>query len=147
MASNDPLDQPLLWANYLAESSDLDGLVQGIEISLTLAQTERMKAFDLTLSNTPLEACSNHTFASTDYWACAVRQNTKPENHQAGSCKMGPASDPLAVVDNQLRVHGIQGLSVADASIMPQVTPVFNVYDESSLIIDDTKNTEVKNGP
>lgn len=50
-----------------------------------------------------------------------MRQETGPENHQAGSCKMGPASDPMAVVDPLLRVHGIKGLRVADTSIMPQV--------------------------
>lgn len=122
MASSNPLDLPSFWGNYLSESSDLDGLVAGIELTLTLAQTEALQAFNATLSNTALEACSDYTFASTDYWACAVRQNTKPENHQAGSCKMGPSSDPLAVVDPQLRVHGIKGLRVADASVMPQVT-------------------------
>ena len=42
--------------------------------------------------------------------------------HPSCSCKMGPASDPLAVVDAQLRVHGIEGLRIADASIMPNIT-------------------------
>jgi choline dehydrogenase-like flavoprotein len=45
-----------------------------------------------------------------------------PENHQAGSCKMGPLRDPLAVVDHELRVHGIRNLRVIDTSIMPMVT-------------------------
>jgi len=42
--------------------------------------------------------------------------------HPAGSCKMGPASDPDSVVDSEGRVHGIEGLHIADASIMPAVT-------------------------
>lgn len=43
-------------------------------------------------------------------------------NHQAGSCKMGPDSDPMAVVDHELRVKGVSGVRVADASVMPQAT-------------------------
>lgn len=58
-------------------------------------------------------------FDSDDYWQCAVRYYTGPENHQAGSCKMGPPSDRLAVVDPKLQVYGIDGLRVMDASIMP----------------------------
>ena len=42
--------------------------------------------------------------------------------HLAGTCRMGPATDPEAVVDDRLRVHGIEGLRVADASIMPTIT-------------------------
>lgn len=60
-----------------------------------------------------------------EYWDCQFRYLTRPENHQAGTCKMGPASNPLAVVDPGLRVHGVQGLRVADASIMPQVSIIF----------------------
>ena len=41
--------------------------------------------------------------------------------HPAGTCRMGPATDPTAVVDDQLRVHGIEGLRVVDASIMPMM--------------------------
>ena len=49
-----------------------------------------------------------------------VRKNAETTYHPVGTCKMG--SDPMAVVDDQLRVHGMQGLRVADASIMPTLT-------------------------
>lgn len=51
-----------------------------------------------------------------------MRHNTAPGAHLAGSCKMGPNTDPMAVVDEQLRVKGVRGVRVADASIMPLVT-------------------------
>ena len=51
-----------------------------------------------------------------------LRDHADTEYHVCGTCKMGPESDPLAVVDAQLRVRGLAGLRVADASIMPQVT-------------------------
>jgi choline dehydrogenase len=49
-----------------------------------------------------------------------VRNNAETTYHPVGTCKMG--ADPMAVVDNELRVHGVQGLRVADASIMPTLT-------------------------
>ncbi|XP_046750944.1 glucose dehydrogenase [FAD, quinone]-like [Diprion similis] len=122
LASKDPFDQPVIWANYLSEPSDVQGLVEAIEMALRLTGTKALRAYNFTLTDTNIEACSDHTFASTEYWVCAIRQDTTVELHQGGSCKMGPASDPLAVVDPQLRVHGVTGLRVVDASIMPQVT-------------------------
>ena len=79
-------------------------------------------SYGFELDRTPCKNCEHLQFGSDSYWECAVKHDTNPENHQAGSCKMGPPSDPLAVVDNELRVKGIQGVRVADTSIMPQVT-------------------------
>ena len=69
-----------------------------------------------------MPGCENLAFGCDAYWECAVRRQTGPENHQAGSCRMGPPDDPGAVVDPQLRVHGIDRLRVIDASVMPVVT-------------------------
>lgn len=101
---------------------DVTILVEGIQIALSLANTSAMAKYNMTLNHSPLPACSRYPYLSKQYWACAVRQDTGPENHQAGSCKMGPHNDPMAVVDNRLRVYGIRNLRVADASIMPQVS-------------------------
>lgn len=122
LASNDPLAKPIIWGNYLSDPMDVTILVEGIEIALSLANTSAMAKYNMTLNNSPLSACAGYPFPSKEYWACAVRQDTGPENHQAGSCKMGPPNDPMAVVDNRLKVYGIKNLRVADTSIMPQVT-------------------------
>ena len=121
LATNDPLAKPIIHGNYLNDPLDMAILLEGIQIALSFGNTTAMAKYNMTLSNQPLSACSQYLFLSNDYWRCAMRQDTGPENHQAGSCKMGPASDPMAVVDPLLRVHGIKGLRVADTSIMPQV--------------------------
>lgn len=121
LASKDPLEYPTIWMNYLGESEDVDRLVEGIKLALALAETEAMKSNNFTLSATPVAACSDYKFATTEYWRCAVHQSAQPEHHHVGTCKMGPKTDPMAVVDPRLRVYGIKGLRVADASIMPMV--------------------------
>jgi len=100
---------------------DVKILVEGIEIALSLANTSAMAKYNMVLSNQPSPKCSQYPYLSKKYWACVVHQDTGPENHQAGSCKMGPPNDPMAVVDNRLKVYGIRNLRVADASIMPEV--------------------------
>ncbi|XP_018046200.1 PREDICTED: glucose dehydrogenase [FAD, quinone]-like [Atta colombica] len=122
LASNNPLENPIIWGNYLSDPMDVKILVEGIEIALSLANTSAMAKYNMILSNQPLLECSQYPYLSKKYWACAVRQDTGPENHQAGSCKMGPLNDTMAVVDNRLKVYGIRNLRVADASIMPEVT-------------------------
>lgn len=123
-----------MWGNYLSDPLDVAILVEGIQIALSLANTSAMAKYNMTLSNRPLPACSQYPFLSKEYWACAVRQNTGPENHQAGSCKMGPLSDPLAVVDDRLRVHGIRNVRVADASVMPNVGIFCNRGNIASVV-------------
>ncbi|KYQ48074.1 Glucose dehydrogenase [acceptor] [Trachymyrmex zeteki] len=122
LASNNPLEKPLIWGNYLNDTMDVNILVEGIQIALSLANTSAMAKYNMTLNNQLLSNCSRYPYLSKQYWACAVRQDTGPENHQAGSCKMGLPNDPMAVVDNRLRVYGIRNLRVADTSIMPEVT-------------------------
>jgi len=63
----------------------------------------------------------SYHFGTDAFWMCQIRAETGPENHQSGTCKMGPSTDPNAVVDSELRVHGIPNIRVADASIFPIV--------------------------
>ncbi|XP_046629604.1 glucose dehydrogenase [FAD, quinone]-like [Neodiprion virginianus] len=121
LASKNVTALPVIWGNYLADYRDVEGLIEGINYTLTLSKMEAFKPYNLTLTNQPVAACSDYTFLTNEYWACAIRWSLSPQNHQVGSCKMGPPDDPTAVVDPKLRVYGINRLRVADASIMPQI--------------------------
>ncbi|XP_017890997.1 glucose dehydrogenase [FAD, quinone] [Ceratina calcarata] len=122
LRNNDPLSKPLIYPKYLSEPEDVAALVDAIKIGLRFGETDALKRYGFQLNRTPVKNCEHLKFGCDAYWECAVKHDTMPENHQAGSCKMGPPDDPLAVVDNQLRVRGVRGVRVADTSIMPKVT-------------------------
>lgn len=98
--------------------------IVGVRLAQKLATAPILKnKYGIRIDTTPEGDCDKkYQFDSDDYWDCAIRHGTGPENHQVGTCKMGPKSDPMAVVDPELQVHGINGLRVVDASVMPLVT-------------------------
>lgn len=122
LKDNNPLSHPAIYAKYLTHPDDVTTLIEGIKIAIKLTETNALKKYGFQLDKTPTKGCENLTFGCDEYWECAVRKETGPENHQGGSCRMGPAGDPGAVVDPELRVHGIDRLRVMDASIMPAIT-------------------------
>jgi choline dehydrogenase len=111
LRSADPLAPPAIQPNYLSENSDVQVLVKGIQLARQFAQT---KPFAMYCGS---EHCPGSEAQSDDALAAYVRRSAETVYHPAGTCKMG--NDAAAVVDNRLRVHGIQGLRVIDASIMP----------------------------
>ncbi|XP_071448090.1 glucose dehydrogenase [FAD, quinone] [Hetaerina americana] len=122
LRSADPWAHPLIQPRYLTHQEDVEKLVDGVKLAIRLSETDALKAFGLRLDTSKAPGCENFVFGSDEYWTCAVRYQTGPENHQAGSCKMGKDPANGAVVDAELRVHGVAGLRVMDASIMPAVT-------------------------
>ncbi|XP_067007795.2 glucose dehydrogenase [FAD, quinone] [Anabrus simplex] len=122
LRSSNPLEYPLIYANYLDDPSDIATLVSAVKIALRLADAKALRErYGLELDRTPVKGCENLTFGTDQYWECAIRYETSPENHQAGSCRMGREDDADAVVDPQLRVRGVRGVRVADASVIPVV--------------------------
>jgi choline dehydrogenase len=82
-----------------------------------------MKFVQRLASSTPLSEFFGELFSPNpkEDWEKFARSSYTSYYHGVGTCKMGPASDPMAVVDQQLRVHGVENLWVGDASIMPTV--------------------------
>ena len=73
------------------------------------------------LMDKPLPACRQFEFGIRDYWIYVVMKYTTFFSHVVGTCKMGPKSDPEAVVNERLKVYGIDSLRVVDAAIMPKI--------------------------
>jgi choline dehydrogenase len=112
LASADPTDAPILDPGYLSESADLDVLIEGLEmIREIMAQPSIARHVKLEIEFGP----SFKGQALRD----EVLNRATTVYHPVGSCRMGV--DDLAVVDPQLRVRGVEGLRVADASIMPTI--------------------------
>jgi len=143
LMSSNPLDPPLIHANYLTHPADMFTLLDAINFTLKLGNTRVLKeGFGFELDKTPIPSCiQKQPFGTDGYWKCYARTATVPENHQAGSCRMGPSSDQTAVVDPELKVYGLKNLRVIDASIMPVVVsgntnaPVIMIAEKGSDLI------------
>ncbi|KAH8394416.1 hypothetical protein KR222_005015 [Zaprionus bogoriensis] len=119
--SRDPLQQPKLIPNYFEHQRDIDTLVEGIKLAINVSNSQAFQRFGSRLHNIPLPGCEHLPFATDEYWACCLKQFTFTIYHPAGTCRMGPSHDDNAVVDPRLRVYGVSGLRVVDASIMPKI--------------------------
>jgi choline dehydrogenase len=113
LRSPNPLDPPLIQPNYLASDADMQVLVHGVTIARRLAQTNAFAPF---LGDPIQPGPAVRSEADIREY---IRGHASTVYHPVGTCKMGV--DPMAVVDPQLRVYGVQGLYVADASIMPWI--------------------------
>ncbi len=112
LASADPHDPPLIDLNYFENPTDLEALCDGVEIAHRLVELPPTENY---LTRHP-DALDWH---SRDQLRSLMRETVGTTHHPSSTCRMGPADDPMAVVDNQGRVYGIEGLRVADASIFP----------------------------
>jgi choline dehydrogenase len=111
--SPDPLAPPAIEPNYLATAADLETLVEGVKLARRIAQA---RAFD---SYRGEEVLPGPNAQTDEAIAEQIRQHAQTLYHPIGTCKMG--SDSLAVVDGQLRVRGVKGLRVVDASVIPTI--------------------------
>lgn len=112
--SADPAAQPKILARYLSKDIDMQTLVKGVQLAREVISTPPASAAVVS------ERMPGPGVRSEDEIRAFIRVNAQSVYHGVGTCKMG--IDPMAVVDPRLRVHGIDGLRIADASIMPTIT-------------------------
>ena len=109
-----PDDPIALDPNVLAYEADLDGLVAAVDLCRRVGSSDALRAWGA------VERYPGPSVDTVESVRAYVRKTAITYHHQVGTCKMG--TDATAVVDPRLRVHGIEGLRVADASVMPMVT-------------------------
>jgi choline dehydrogenase len=113
--SPDPMEKPDIQPNYLADDIDRRALLGGIKLGRRLFRTEALAPYF------EQETSPGDGVDTDEQLLNYARERGTTAFHPMGTCRMGPAADRNAVVDDQLRVHGLEGLRVADASIMPAV--------------------------
>lgn len=140
LASKDPSQPPNILFNYLTDEADLNVLVDGVKwIRRIFAQ----KPFSDMVRH---EGLPGAEISSDADLAAYVRSNAQAMYHPVGSCRMG--SDGMAVVDERLRVHGLGGLRVVDASIMPNIVsgntnaPTIMIADRACALMEEDWKSE-----
>jgi choline dehydrogenase len=113
LRSSDPMADPVIFANYLATEEDRRALRAGVAIARDVASQPALARYR-SAENEPGEGVASDE--AIDAW---IARTGETSYHPVGTCRMGAADDAAAVVDDQLRVRGLQGLRVVDASVMP----------------------------
>jgi choline dehydrogenase len=113
LASASPDAAPVVAPGYLTDPRDLDAIVRGLKIALNIPRATALKpwlAREIAPGPDVRDDAALRAYATASVLSC---------NHPVGTCRIG--TDDLAVVDPELRVHGVSGLRVADASVMPSI--------------------------
>ena len=132
LSSSNPYDPPVIQPNFLQAKEDLLLLLKGVKLAIKVLEEaplkKHRKAFGLQVDKKNDEELMDH-----------IKQTLETVYHPVGTCKMG--KDSLAVVDHELKVHGIEGLRVVDASIMPKIVsgntnaPTYMIAEKASEMI------------
>ncbi len=138
ITSASPSAQPSIVSNYLAQETDKDVLLNGLHLLRKIARQPEFAQF------VAREVYPGDDVVTDDELMAYAREVATTIFHPCGTCKMG--SDPLAVVDERLKVRGVDGLRVADASIMPTMTsgntnaPTIMIGEKASdMVLEDSR--------
>lgn len=125
--STNVFEDPLIQPNYLSDPEDQRVLLDGVRLARKLVRTSKMAQYFES------EQMPGPGVEKDDELLDYVKQYGTSSWHLVGTARMGPETDPTAVVDDQLRVYGVEGLRIADASVMP-MSPSGNTYAPTVMV-------------
>ncbi|XP_055933901.1 L-sorbose 1-dehydrogenase-like [Argiope bruennichi] len=146
LQSTNPYDPPLIDPNYYEDPADVEAIVKGMKTCLKIGKSKSMRKVGVKPFATIFPSFTNllPDFILDRYLTLLAKSVVVTLSHQVGTAKMGDPRDPTTVVDPELKVKGIQGLRVVDASVMPIVPsgntniPTIMVAEKASDIIKDS---------
>ena len=123
LRSASPDDQPTIELNFLADPEDMRRMLDGMRLAWRILHQPPVAAGwqEPLVGETSGQVLDQATVASASALMDFIRNNCTTLFHPVGTMKMGPANDPMAVVDQYCRVRGVDGLGVVDASVMPNI--------------------------
>lgn len=121
LGSADPAAKPVMRTGFMHDRRDVEALIAALK------ETRRIAAMPALARYAGDDLLSGHAILSDVDLEAFVRATCATTYHPVGTCKIGPARNPMPVVDAQLRVHGIDGLRVADASVRPDIVGGYTV--------------------
>ncbi|KAL7274742.1 hypothetical protein RUND412_002350 [Rhizina undulata] len=148
LKSRDPMENPLVYHNYLGDPLDLEALAEACAYGNEIVMRGRGTR-DIVKAAWPATS-AHHLFKTRDEWKPFVREHATTCYHPGGTCKMGKPSDPMAVVDERLRVRGVKGLRIADTSIMPKLNqghtqmPAYGIGEKCADLIKEDAGVEIE---
>jgi choline dehydrogenase len=139
ITSTDPLKYPAIHPNYLSDDRDVEVAIESIKVARKIAEAPALETEILD------EYVPGRQFQTDEELLDAARKYSQTIYHPTSTCKMG--NDEMAVVNDRLQVHGIQGLRVIDASIMPEIVsgntnaPTIMIAEKGAdMILEDNKS-------
>ncbi|XP_055932760.1 glucose dehydrogenase [FAD, quinone]-like [Argiope bruennichi] len=129
----DPYDSPIIDPNYFGDTRDVDDVAQGLRDCQIIATSEAMQKIGSRPLETSFPGCEQFSKDDNSYFKCIAQSINIAFPHAVGTAKMGDPDDPTTVVDPQLRVKGVKGLRVVDASVMP-IIPTANTHVTTIMI-------------
>jgi choline dehydrogenase len=142
IASADPFAAPKITPNYLSTPEDRRVAAQALTLTRNIVAAPALQKY------APEEFKPGVHYRTEEELARAAGDIGTTIFHPVGTCKMGRAEDPLAVVDSQMRVKGVAGLRVVDASVMPTITsgntnsPTIMIAEKAAQLIRNERRQE-----